>query len=70
MTPQKPKRSVDKVPIGWYTRLELEAAWKVSRPWAAQLLENAIRTGNATMKKFRIKRPSGMIYPTIHYRIK
>lgn len=66
-TPGKPAPKSEKVPPGWFTRLELQNAWGVSTAWAARLIESAVNDGTATMKKFRIKRPSGMVFPTPHY---
>jgi hypothetical protein len=55
------------VPNGWFTRRELEAAWKVSPVQANRLIHDALAFGKAKVKKFRIVTPSRGIYPTQHY---
>jgi len=55
------------VPSGWFTRRELETAWKVSPVQANRLIHDALAFGKAKVKKFRIVTPSRGIYPTQHY---
>jgi hypothetical protein len=60
----------DKVPLGWYTRSELEREWNLSRDYAGRLIKDAIFDGRCEVQKFSVLTDMRGIYPTPHYRFK
>lgn len=47
--------SVDAVPPGFKTTIELARAWRKSRPQAQQLLKAGIKAGIVEKRKFRVR---------------
>jgi len=61
--------SSDVVPPGWFSRHDLEKAWNMRSAYTAKLTRDAVETGKAEMKKFRVQRGSFMM-KVPHYRFK
>ena len=66
----KSSRPVDVVPEGWFTRLDLEKAWGLSTARTSNLINNAVQSGMAEHRTFRIQAGLRGLYPTQHYRFK
>lgn len=68
--PKCPSFKADKVPAGWYSRRDLEAAWGLSSQRTGVLISKAVKDGMAEYRTFRIMTALRGIYPTQHYRFK
>ncbi len=69
MPPKPSSVKADKVPAGWYSREQLEKAWKLSQSRTSELLGAAVRRKEAKVKKFKTRRPTG-VYLIPYYRFK
>jgi hypothetical protein len=68
---KKPKiAQIDKVPKGWFTRAQLEKKWNLSQAHVNHILCVGVKDKTLSIKRFRIMRPTGVPYPTPHYREK
>ena len=65
----KALKKPDKVPPGWFTRGELQAAWGLGQKHTSNMINLAIDHGKGEMKKFSIQTRGG-IFPTPHYKFK
>jgi hypothetical protein len=66
----KPARPADVVPHGWFSRQDCEKEWGLSATYTYKLIQQALQTKRATIKKFNVPTPSRGVYPTPHYKFK
>lgn len=64
-----PSATVEKVPDGWHTCVDLAAKMGLSRVTLSRKLGDAIRNGRAEVKKFVIT-TGAVTRPVPHYRLK
>ena len=60
----------DKVPPGWFTRVELQKAWGISGAHTRKTIQEAINAGMAQMKIYRIETNTRGVYPIQHYKFR
>jgi hypothetical protein len=65
-----PRYAVDSVPPGWFTIAQISESLGKNRSTIARKMQDAVLTGRAEVKIFRIASGQRGIYPVPHYRIK
>lgn len=60
---------IDKVPPGWRTNVDWALFWGMSESQTRKLLKQAVKSGKASDRVFRIKRGS-RVYPVLHWKKK
>jgi hypothetical protein len=61
---------IEKVPLGWFTRAQLEKEWNLSQAHTGLLIKQALEGGKATVKHFKIPHVSRSCQSTPHYKFK
>jgi len=60
----------EEVPPGWFTRAQISESLGKTRSTIARQMQDAVLTGRAEVKIFRIASGQRGIYPVPHYKIK
>jgi len=65
-----PRYEFDTVPPGWFTRAQISESLGKNRSTIARKMQDAVLTGRAEVRIFRIASGQRGIYPVPHYKIK
>ena len=61
------KSKSDQIPVGWYSRKQLEGLWEVEKTTICDRLAKGVKLGVIEVKPFRIETESGVIKKIPHY---
>lgn len=57
----------DKIPAGWFTRMQLQKQWGCGETKAQQRIQSAIKAGKVQRRMFAVVDATGACRPIPHY---